>query len=376
MTNYFTVVYRQSTAGNFCSMMRRIRKMFLMAGMLMCFFAIAQQAVTADSTLTLHSQILRQDRLIDIQLPKNYYNPKFAKAAYPVIYVLDGEMNFQLVAALERFDTKFMYRPHPELIVVGIRNIDRTKDFTPTPENPEDGTGKNFRTAGGAEAFLSFIEKELKPFIHRNYRTNGFDILHGHSFGGLFTIYTLVKKAQLFNAYISIDPSLWWDNRRVVRDAQKAFASTDYQKRSLFVAMAQEPEDIWNDKTSHSETIRKFCEEILPLNPEKNLYTYWKYYPEYDHGAVPVASTLDALKKIFDGIELPVKKVPGNPETVLQSYRKLSEKLNFNLKPEESLLYQLILYTQQQKQTENSRILLDYALSLYPESSQLNQLKP
>ncbi|WP_313384621.1 alpha/beta hydrolase [Chishuiella sp.] len=339
------------------------------------FFSLlhAQTPYTIGETYTIHSNILNEDRIIDVQLPQNYSNQDFAKGKYPVVYVLDGDTNFSLVASLERFSTKFLFRSQPEMIVVGIRNIDRTKDYTPTKSLSKNKDNKlQYETSGGAENFINFIDKELKPFVNKKFRTTDFNILHGHSFGGLFAIYTLLNHTDSFDAYIAIDPSLWWDNKVIFKQAQEEFKIKDFKNKSLYVALAHEKIDAQKDRLEHGSTIRKFCEELLPTT---QLYSSWKYYPDYNHGSVPIPSSYDAMVAIFKGIELPIKEIPQNPELLQETYDTFSKKLNHTFVPEESLLIELIKYTQRVNQQDNANKILTYALKLYPDSKQLKTMK-
>ena len=95
----------------------------------------------------------------------------------------------------------------PDIIVVGIPNTDRSIDLTPTHvvDAPDDST------SGGGENFISFIEKELMPFIDNKYPTEPYKILAGHSSGGLEVMQAFAHHTNLFNSYIAIDPSIWWD---------------------------------------------------------------------------------------------------------------------------------------------------------------------
>lgn len=339
------------------------------------FFSLlhAQTPYTIGETYTIHSNILNEDRIIDVQLPQNYSNQDFAKGKYPVVYVLDGDTNFSLVASLERFSTKFLFRSQPEMIVVGIRNIDRTKDYTPTKSLSKNKDNKlQYETSGGAENFINFIDNELKPFVNKKFRTTDFNILHGHSFGGLFAIYTLLNHTDSFDAYIAIDPSLWWDNKVIFKQAQEEFKTKDFKNKSLYVALAHEKIDAQKDRLEHGSTIRKFCEELLPIT---QLYSSWKYYPDYNHGSVPIPSSYDAMVEIFKGIELPIKEIPQNPELLQETYDTFSKKLNHTFVPEESLLIELIKYTQRVNQQDNANKILTYALKLYPDSKQLKMMK-
>jgi predicted alpha/beta superfamily hydrolase len=123
-----------------------------------------------------------------------------------VLYLLDGESNFEFTAAIIHFLAE--NERIPGMIVVGIDSGDRsqrTHDLT-APSQVE--IERRFSPGnGGADVFLAFIDSELVPYVEKNYRTRPYRILVGHSFGGLFAIHTLATRPMLFNAYIAIDPT-------------------------------------------------------------------------------------------------------------------------------------------------------------------------
>jgi predicted alpha/beta superfamily hydrolase len=102
----------------------------------------------------------------------------------------------------------------PPIIVVGIISKDRRKDLTPT-KSTIDYEGKVdtvYSTSGGNEHFFQFMKTELIPYIEKNYKVEPYKIFAGHSLGGITTINCMLTHSDMFNAYIAISPSLWWDN--------------------------------------------------------------------------------------------------------------------------------------------------------------------
>ena len=163
--------------------------------------------VVIGETTQIQSKILKESRSLLISKPPGYDS---GTDRYPVLYLLDGETHFQYTSAMANFlavDDRV-----PEMLVVGIDSEDsqhRTHDLT-SPSTDE--TDNRFSPGnGGADVFLSFMADELVPFIDKTYRTRPYRLLVGHSFGGLFAIYALVKKPHLFNAYVAADPSLYWN---------------------------------------------------------------------------------------------------------------------------------------------------------------------
>lgn len=186
-------------------------------------------------TLTIESKILNENRKIYVQLPVDY---KRDNKRYPVLFVLDGEWLFDLANAHQRYYSydEVTDQTIPRMIVVGIENSDRDKDYVPT--NNSGVEGYIFPTAGGANDFISFLEKELIPLIDKKYRTFDHRCLVGWSFSGLFTTYAAAVKPDLFNMHLCISPAIWWDNDLVYN--QFLNAKFNKPKRMLFTLGTKE----------------------------------------------------------------------------------------------------------------------------------------
>ena len=180
------------------------------------------EKLTIGNKYTIKSTILNEERPIIISLPKNYDT---SQAKYPVLYLTDGLQNiWHVVGTLEVLTRTGSV---PPMIVVGIESTNRMRDFTLT-------ASKNNPGSGGGEKFLAFIEKELIPYVESNYRTNSYRILEGHSLGGLFTVSSFMKKPDLFNSYIVMSPSLWWNGEELTKKASKFFETHTDLDHSLF----------------------------------------------------------------------------------------------------------------------------------------------
>src|SRR5438874_8576074 len=190
--------------------------------------------VVIGETIQLQSKILKESRSLLISKPPEYDS---STDRYPVLYLLDGETHFQYTSAVVKFlaDDDRM----PGMIVVGIDSEDtkhRTHDLTPPSS---DETDNRFSPGnGGADVFLSFMADELVPFIDKTYRTRPYRLLVGHSFGGLFAIYALIKKPHLFNAYVAADPSLYWNKGAVVAEAERFFSTTNQLQADLYLTVS------------------------------------------------------------------------------------------------------------------------------------------
>ncbi len=187
----------------------------------------AQDQVTQVDSL--YSQILQEQRLLNIVFPKNY-NPASSNK-YEIVYCLDGIADF---LTLEWGMLQWEGFIPKNMIMVGITNpkpngVDmRDRDFTPT---------KTRDNTGGATSFLSFIKKELIPYINEKYKgSNDGNVLYGGSLAGLFVMYTFLNDPTLFTSYIAIDPSLWWDDFLLTKTAAAKLDSNKALHNTLYIA--------------------------------------------------------------------------------------------------------------------------------------------
>jgi hypothetical protein len=137
-----------------------------------------------------------------------------------VLYVLDGDAHLDLA----RVTAEYLSGPAgwnciPELIVVGVGDVDRNRDYTPTHSTklPNGQTLSMFETSGGAAAFERFLREELSPYVENHYRTKPFRILEGHSLGGLLALDEMCNTNQFYQSLIALDSSVWWDDEYIVR---------------------------------------------------------------------------------------------------------------------------------------------------------------
>jgi predicted alpha/beta superfamily hydrolase len=185
--------------------------------------------------LKMTSTIVGQEYDLYIHLPRNYGNKD---QKFPVLYLLDAQWDFTLVTAI--FGSQFYDGFLPGLVIVGITwggknpNPDslRARDLTPT-------NFATLRQSGGAPQFLSFIKKELIPFIESKYRVTDDRTLMGSSFGGLFTLYALFNETELFQRYVLTSPALGWDNE-VIYSYEKNYAEKNTRLPvKLFMAVGE-----------------------------------------------------------------------------------------------------------------------------------------
>ncbi len=241
--------------------------------------------LTIGETVEIHSTILNEDRILNIYLPHGY--SKDSVKEYPVIYLLDGTIDedFIHVAGLVQFGSFSWINMIPETIVVGISNIDRKRDFTFYTD--DKGYTKEFPTTGHSAPFINFIEKELQPFIKNNYNTNGTNTIIGQSLGGLLATEILFKKPDLFDNYIIVSPSLWWDNESLLEYNPASYTTN----KSIYVAVGKEGEIM------ERET-KVLYEKLKPLH-KKNSKVYYQFFEKQNHADALHLAVYDAFEKLF-----------------------------------------------------------------------------
>lgn len=248
------------------------------------------------------SQILKEKRKIWVHVPVSIA----ANKKFKVIYLLDGDNHFHSMVGLVKSCLACS-----EMIIVGIPNTNRGRDFSPPKITP---TIDSFylRTKGGDENFIRFIEKELIPHINNRYPASSYRMIIGHSLGGLFVINTLLKHTPLFNSYIAIDPSLSWDNPRLLGQYEAILKQKKFDNRTLFIGIANtlkagmDTLQARKDTTGtllHYQYIMKFSDILKTMGNNGLLYSY-KYYPDENHNSVPLMSEYDGLRFIFQKREV------------------------------------------------------------------------
>jgi uncharacterized protein len=219
----------------------------------------------------INSHELGEDRTLNVYLPEGYSPDSLA--TYPVIYLLDGSANedFIHIAGLVQFMT--MITAMPKSIVVGIANVDRKRDFTFPTTVAQDK--KDYPTTGSSARFISFVEKELQPFVERHYRANNTKTIIGQSLGGLLATEILLKKPYLFNNYMIISPSLWWDNETLLLAAPQLLIQPSNRPVHVYIAVGSEGKQMEDDA--------KRLTEILQTSGQKNIQTDFVFFPDENH---------------------------------------------------------------------------------------------
>ena len=244
---------------------------------------------TIGEQIEIKSTILNENRVLNIYLPNGY--SKDSSKVYPVIYLLDGSIDedFIHISGLVQFGSFSWINLIPESIVVGISNIDRRRDYTYPTKNTQDK--KDFPTTGESKKFIDFIEKELQPLIENNYKTDTIRTIIGQSLGGLLATEILLKKPDLFDNYIIVSPSIWWDDESLLKVKQNNYNSN----KSIYISVGKEGEVM--------ERTAKDLFEKLKLTEAENTQLYFEFFEKQNHGDALHLSVYSAFENLFKVIE-------------------------------------------------------------------------
>lgn len=366
-------------------------KAFFVLLLVMVFTAANAQTVKNNmvvigKTDSVSSKILKENRTVWIYLPADY--EANAKMHYPVIYLLDADWNFAAFSGMAHELSEVIGNTVlPPVIIVSIPNTNRTRDLTPTNSNlgPDGKMTSDFGASGGGENFTSFIKKELMPYIDSAYHTAPYKMLIGHSFGGLTAMNILINHTEMFNSYVVIDPSMWWDSRKLLNQARAVFKQKNFSGRSMFLAIANtmpngmDTERVQKDTSGITGHIRSILElkNILQHNPKNGLDWSYKYYNTDSHGTVPLIGEYDAMHFIFGFYNCPT----SFQTTAMDSHSKvdvaamigthyevISKHMGYQILPPEDMVNQLGYYFLQSNRPDRSYAMFDLNIKNYPDS--------
>lgn len=263
-------------------------------------------ALANTETFRLNSEIVGDDYYIKVAYPRNYQE---VSKHYPVLYVTDAETNFGALQYVAQRLAKD--RLIPELIVVGIAydtSYDdfydlRARDLRPSiPDDPNLDLGGR-PDEGKGEQFADFLRSELIPQIDQKYRTiEGDRAYYGHSYGGLFGVWSLMYESDLFNRYVILSPSLWWGELwygrprishgyHILPERAKTAGSPETEAR-VFVASGELEPRIDELQAEWAEAIRPNLDPTVAM---KDLI-----YEDETHRTIFGRGVMDGLRFVYE----------------------------------------------------------------------------
>lgn len=326
---------------------------------------------------SIYSPTLKEMRGVWVHVPAGS-GPLYAAQKFPVVYLLDGDAHFASVAGMIQQLSEINGNTIvPPMILVGIPNTDRTRDLTPTHVTSSPYLDSNgVKTSGGGEVFAEFMEKELIPYIDSHYPTAPYRMLIGHSFGGLTVINIIFHHQGLFQSYLAIDPSLWWDNQRLLKEAKEDLATKQFDGKTLFLAVANTMQKSMDtsrvrldtsNATLHIRSILQFA-DALKRGPARGLRWNWKYYDDDNHGSVPLIAEYDAFRSILGFYHLPDLDGADAESALNAHFDEVSSRMGYSVLPPEPLVNQLGYGFLRQKMFAKARAMFAMNIRNYPKS--------
>lgn len=261
----------------------------LLPGTLFLFAAIAALAadepVPPHQTFTIDSAALKETRRINVYTPPGYTSAGATR--YPVLYMPDGGLQEDFPHLATTIDTAIKAGEMRPLILVGIENTERRRDVTGPTEVEEDK--KIAPRVGGSATFRRFIADELMPEVHRRYRVSDETAIIGESLAGLFIVETFFLQPELFDTYIALSPSLWWNQEELVRKARERLSVRPDLQKTLYFSSAGD------DVPQEAARLAEAFQAKAPAGLR------WQYKPRPDlqHATIYRGSSPEILRELF-----------------------------------------------------------------------------
>ena len=248
--------------------------------------ATKSEPLVVGETFTVDSKAFGETRRVNVYLPPAYSAGQDTRL--PVLYMPDGGLGEDFLHVAGLLQISMANQTMRPFLLVGIENTQRRRDLTGPTTNAEDR--KIAPVVGGSAAFRSFLRGELMPEVARRYRTTGETAIIGESLAGLFVVETLLLEPDLFQTYVAVDPSLWWNNGELIAGAAKRLAAASRPRTTLFIATSGEPGLV--------DGARRLVAELQASNPAS---LEWRYepMPGEGHGTVFHPAALAAVRTVF-----------------------------------------------------------------------------
>lgn len=340
--------------------------------MLVIFCANAQheENITIGKKRTFYSKVLNENRKIWIYTPSLTSQDTSSNKQYPVVYLLDGGAHFySTVGIIQQLSQANGNGVLPEMIVVAIENTDRLRDLVPSA----DITKPN--------SFVDFLANELIPYVDKNYSTAPYRLLIGHSLGGLTAIDILTNKPDLFNAYVAIDPSMWYQDELYLENTIRQLPKISMKEKKLFIGVANTmPQglalsQLKNDTTFETQHIRSIFKLNDFLKSNRNGLSYaHKYYETERHNTVPLKCEYDGLRFVFDFYDLDLSEKDFLDSSALIAsklkahYVMVSEKMGYQNSAPETLINYFAYDALRKNHFNKAGALFKLNTEWYPES--------
>lgn len=298
------------------------------------------------------SRILGETRTVLVGLPESH---AYGSQRYPVLVVLDGEEHFQHAFATSRFLAAIGRAP--EVIVVGIVQVDRVSELSPPTDVPED-----LADGTGGDALLDFVLSELMPWLEASHRAAPLRVLFGHSRGGLINLHALLTRPEAFHGHIAASPYFGWSRERMISRAQAELGRVRGEHVLYLTAGDHEPEI--------GASVEKLA-DILARSAPPGLRWSFDHLPGEDHGSTPLPTIHRGLGKVFEGWQPQAAIAAGDVGAFESHYRALSQAHGYEVLPAPVAIWELQATLLEAGRGPQAIASFERAIQLYPDNRYL-----
>lgn len=259
-------------------------------------------ALPNTEVIPLTSDINGVDYELYVKLPYSYSE---SKESYPLLVTLDAD--YQFAVASNHVQHLWQRGQAPEMIVVSIAyaydpsdsdayRLNRTRDYTPA-QATEGGYGPDYqKVSGGGPDFAEIIADEILPLLGKRYRVDAAErVFVGHSYGGLFGAYLLLSHNDIFNRYILVSPSLWFNDKMMLAEARNA----EPFKRKTYVYMGV---GSWEEQPERSyamvSDLKAFAAALEARN-DPNIVMEARVFDDETHASIYPAVLSTGVRHLF-----------------------------------------------------------------------------
>lgn len=249
--------------------------------------APAETPIVIGTSYALPSSTYGGTREVNVWLPPGYAD---GETAYPVLYLLDGGVqwqDFHHISGLAQLGT--VNGTTRDVIVVGVASVDRRNELALPTDNPE--LVAEYPTQGQSERFRRFLAEEVQPFVERRFRASGETALMGESLAGLFVVETFLKAPEMFDHYVAVSPSLWWDGGRLAAQAGAHLRDHSNDPRTLILTLGDEGPEM---QAPMEVLVASLRDHALP-----GLDWSFTPRPQESHATIYHGAALDAFRRLF-----------------------------------------------------------------------------
>jgi enterochelin esterase-like enzyme len=311
------------------------------------------EPVTIGTYRVVHSEILDEDRVLQIHLPVGYES---TEATYPVIYVLYSDWVEGYFAQMVNDLYHLSIDRIPPVILVGVKNTYRYRDLLPWPRSADRA-----EVEGHADRFLQALREEVLPFIDSEYRTKPYRIMVGPQAAAVFGAYTMLESPETFQAFILNDPCRFDSPQGSLCHDLAAFAATPASAGKYLAVTHDGSDDRWDMEMLES----------LRMNLEQNAVDGFRWLIEIEKDwpffLAPV-DTRVALMDLFNEYPFPNIEDVAGWNDIRSHYDTVSQDIGFAIDPPNLVLTQAGHGLTERGDFQAALEVLEHLVEIYPHS--------